>query len=195
MEYPIIEPVSMAERQAPLYERYTTEPEAARITDYAICTSNTTPANQPLAGDVELTHSRDSRLRVGVHHAVGGDSDNPTPGDILCAALAACLDSTIRIIANRFGVELTALSVEVTGEVDVRGTLRASEDCPVAFQSFNTQVNVETPPEVDEKLMLQLVNAAEYSCVVLQTLRSMPSTPITTCVNGRVAAASSAMAG
>lgn len=40
------------------------------------------------------------RVPVGVHRAVGGLHDAPTPGDLLCAALAACQDSTFRMIAN-----------------------------------------------------------------------------------------------
>lgn len=175
--------INMSERQAPLYERYASEPEAAQITDYAICTSNTTAAANPLRGDLELTHARDTRVKIGVHRAVGGLSDQPTPGDILCGALASCLDSTLRIIANRFGVTLEALSVEVTGEVDVRGTLRASDDCPVAFQAFRTHVDIQVAEDVDDKLVAQLIKAAEYSCVVLQTLREVPRTPVTASIN------------
>jgi hypothetical protein len=37
----------------------------------------------------------------GTHTAVGGESDYPVPGELLCAAVASCLDSTIRTIANR----------------------------------------------------------------------------------------------
>ena len=179
-----VQRINMSERQAPLYERYAGKPDAAQITDFAICTSNVTPADNPLRGDLELTHARDARVKVGVHRAVGGDSDYPTPGDILCGALAACLDSTIRVIANRLGVTLESLSVAVTGEVDVRGTLRASDECPVAFQAMRTHVDVQVSDDVDEALVTQLIKAAEYSCVVLQTLRNPPNTPLTAVING-----------
>lgn len=175
--------INMSQRQGPLYERYANEPAAARIEDYAITTSARTPLSNPLRTDLELAHARDAGLKVGVHAAVGGHSDLPTPGDILCGALAACLDSSIRIIANRLEVQLEHLEVEVRGEVDVRGTLRASDECPVAFQSFQTHVNIQAAPEVDESLLEQLLRAAEYSCVVLQTLRSLPETPIKASIN------------
>jgi uncharacterized OsmC-like protein len=38
--------------------------------------------------------------RLGVDAAVGGDHDLPNPGDLLCAALAACADSTVRMVAD-----------------------------------------------------------------------------------------------
>ncbi|MFK7978244.1 MAG: OsmC family protein [Halioglobus sp.] len=175
--------VNMSERQAPLYELYAKNPAAAWVEDYAITTSARTPASDPLRADLNFRQSRDTHLPVGVHKAVGGDGDLPCPGDILCGALAACLDSSIRIIANRLGVKLVALEVEVRGNADVRGALRAEDSCPVAFQSLNTHVNIEAAAEVDEVLVKQLLKAAEYSCVVLQTIRSIPQTPLTASIN------------
>jgi len=180
---PVITPINMSQRQAPLYERYANDPSAASIEDYAITTSARTPVSNPLRTDLELAHARDVSLKVGVHTAVGGLGDQPCPGDILCGALAACLDSSIRIIANRLGVQLKQLEVEVKGKADVRGTLRADDKCPVAFQAFHTHVKIEAAPEVDEGLVEQLLKAAEYSCVVMQTLRSVPSTPISASIN------------
>ena len=70
---------------------------------------------------------------VGVHRTIGGLHDAPTPGYILCAALAACQDSSVRMVANILGITLEYLEVEVTGDVDVRGTLAMRlglTDCP-----------------------------------------------------------------
>jgi hypothetical protein len=77
---------------------------------------------------------------VGVHRAVGGPHDAPTPGDILCAALAACQDSTVRMVANLMGVELEFLEVEVTADADVRGALAIDMQVPVGFQSMRCDV-------------------------------------------------------
>ena len=46
-----------------------------------------------------------------------------TPGDVLCAALAACADTTFRLVATQLGLDVEALAVHVQAEVDVRGTL------------------------------------------------------------------------
>ncbi len=50
----------------------------------------------------------------GIHRAVGGDHDGPNPRDLLCAALATRLESTIRIIANRLAITLVSLEVDLT---------------------------------------------------------------------------------
>jgi uncharacterized OsmC-like protein len=42
---------------------------------------------------------------------------------MLCAALATCMDSPIRMIADHLGVTLAALEVEVTADIDVCGCL------------------------------------------------------------------------
>jgi uncharacterized OsmC-like protein len=55
---------------------------------------------------------------------------------MLCAALAACLDSTIRIIADHLDVTLSSLEVGVTAEVDVRGTLLMDRKVPGGFQNY-----------------------------------------------------------
>lgn len=40
--------------------------------------------------------------------AIGGDHDAPSAGDMLCSALAACMDSMIRMVADHLGVTLKA---------------------------------------------------------------------------------------
>jgi organic hydroperoxide reductase OsmC/OhrA len=113
-------------RQDPLRDRYRTEPERAQITDRARAVSGVDL--DPFHGRVVPgTSGGESVLRIGAHAAVGGYHDDPNPGDILCAALACCLDSTIRMIANRLGVRLTRLEVDVTGDVDVRGALMVTK--------------------------------------------------------------------
>ena len=78
------------------------------------------------------------------------------------------------MMANRLGVELEFLEVEVHGEVDVRGTLLMGKNVPVGFQSMRCDVRLRakegTKPELLEKLRI----AAERCCVVQQTLRNPP---------------------
>lgn len=172
---------SVRERQDPLRERYQIAPEEAAITDRARTTGGTDA--DPFHGFV-LAGSADFGVRwpFGIHRAVGGDHDAPNPGDVLCAALAACLDSTIRMIAERLGVSLSSLEVDVTAEVDVRGTLLVDSTVPVGFQSMRCDVDVQAAEGTDPKLVQKLLDAAEHSCVVLQTLRS--GVPVETRFNG-----------
>jgi uncharacterized OsmC-like protein len=111
---------------------------------------------------------------VGVHRAVGGLHDAPTPGDILCAALAACQDSSVRMVANILGITLESLEVEVIGDVDVRGTLAMNAEVPVGFRAIRCAVRVKAKEGTDPRLLEKLRIASERSFVVLQTLLHPP---------------------
>jgi uncharacterized OsmC-like protein len=158
----------MNNRQRPLVDLYRQEPAAAWVTDVA-CTRFA--AGDPLHSAVVIGPGETETCPVAVHAAVGGDSDAPVPGDLLAAALASCFDSTLRVIADRLRLEIIELSVRVTAEVDVRGTLRVHAEVPVAFQRISMQVHIRladgTPPRARDLL----ISGAEASCVVLQTLR------------------------
>lgn len=84
---------------------------------------------------------------------MGGDHDLPNPGDLLSAALAACLDSTIRIIADRNGVVLDHLVVDVRSEVDVRGTHMVDTSVPVGFQGITCDIRARAADGTDPALV------------------------------------------
>jgi uncharacterized OsmC-like protein len=119
-----------------------------------------------VAGDGEAL------LDFGIHRAIGGDHDLQNPGDMLCAALAACLDSTLRMIAVRMGIALKTLAVEVRAFADVRGCLVVDRQVPVGFQRIDVDVFIEAEGNTDPAQISRLTSVAERCCVVLQTLRS-----------------------
>ena len=119
-----------------------------------------------------LDGGRPTDLTFGVHKAVGGEGDYPVPGELLCAAVATCLDSTIRIIANRMHIELGSLQVQVEAQVDVRGTLLVERHVPVGFQTINVEVRLDALQDVESRKVDMLLRAAEHSCIVIQTLRN-----------------------
>ncbi|HTQ00788.1 MAG TPA: OsmC family protein [Casimicrobiaceae bacterium] len=158
------------QRQDPLRKRYRSDPAEAWIDDQAR-TLNACDTD-PFHGAVVPANGGDAPLRFGVHRAVGGFHDYPNPGDLLCAALAACLDSTLRIVADRLAIRLGSLHVDVTAECDVRGCLQVDPAVPVGFQRMRCRVRLRPRDEIDENKMRMLVAVAESCCVVLQTLRN-----------------------
>lgn len=158
--------------QHPLKLKYKESPESAMVVDHARTLGKI--ASDPFHSVVEPMDGCGVTVPVGVHAAVGGLHDAPTPGDLLCAALAACQDSAVRMVANLLGIELLELEVRVTAAVDVRGTMGMSASVPVGFQSMTCDVRMRvkdgTPPELLHKLYV----AAERCCVVQQTLKSPP---------------------
>lgn len=166
--------VDMKARQAPLRERYQATPQAAFISDHATTRCDRIETGDPLYAEVEFGDPQSTRLPLSLHKGVGGQSDLPVPGELLSAAIAGCLDSTIRVIANMFGLQLELLEVHVEAKADLRGTLRMDASVPTAFQEIDIAVNIVPKTETPQEHLDAIVAAAEQSCVVLQTLRQPP---------------------
>lgn len=158
--------------QKPLRVRYETTPALATVTDHARTCG--TALHDPFRTRVEPMDGCGVEVPIGTHAALGGPHDAPTPGDLLCAALAACQDSAFRIVANLLRIELTQLEVRVTATADVRGAMAMDPAVPVGFQAMRCDVlfavKAGTPPALLKKLQF----AAERCCVVQQTLKAPP---------------------
>ena len=178
---------NMRERQDPLIAGYKQDPKPATIIDSAKTSSKCVSAGTPIYGQVIVGDTGAEPINIGVHKAVGGRSDFPNPGEILSAAIAACLDSTIRIISNRMALHLRTLEVAVDAMVDVRGTLLVDPNVPVGFQTIQVNVKLETEEDVPEQMINAILKAAEHSCVVIQTLRSGPEISVSSQITNRQA--------
>jgi uncharacterized OsmC-like protein len=164
--------VSMLQAQVPLRQRYQQSPDTAIVTDHAV--SGGGDATDPFHSTVEPMDGCGVRVPVGMHAALGGPHDAPCPGDLLCAALAACQDMSIRAVAHMMGIELLSLKVAVRGTLDVRGVLGMAADVPIGFQSLECDVSWEVAPGTSPEMLARLKMAAERCCVVAQTLRQPP---------------------
>ncbi|MCE7996234.1 MAG: OsmC family protein [Roseivirga sp.] len=163
------------ERQKPLMASYIVNPEKAWVTDMA--TVEGQHLSDPFHTKVMVNEELQYPFPIGVHRAVGGLHDAPNPGDILCTAMAACFESTLRLVANRLGIVLKYTSVKATAEVDVRGTLMIDKTVPVAFQKMGLQVEISTDSP-NKGLVEVLLKATEHSCIILQTLKAALSVTI-----------------
>ena len=157
-------------RHDALGARYREAPGDARICDSARTVFN--PAQDAFHGAVRAGEHDLGEVRFGVHRALGGDHDLPNPGDLLCAALATCLDATLRMIADRLAIPIGFLEVRVTGELDARGPLKIEPTVPAGFQAMTCRVTLEPAGDVAEPQVAMLMAAAEQCCVVLNTLRN-----------------------
>ncbi|MDZ7773400.1 MAG: OsmC family protein [Balneolaceae bacterium] len=164
----------VVKRHNQLKKIYDDDPQKALIIDSAVVEGEN--LDDPFHSKVLMNDELKLPLKTGLHRAVGGDHDYSTPGDILCAALAVCLESTLRMIADRLEVQLQHTKVSVEANLDVRGTLKFDKSVPVGFQKINMEVELGSD-NAGEKVLNTLFGAAVKSCVVYQTLK--PAIPIT----------------
>jgi uncharacterized OsmC-like protein len=164
--------LTLRERQAPLKERYTSDPESAKLT-FTILSS--TDGDDPTKVRIRTETGGDQPLgewRVGAHPFAGGEGDLACSGDLLLASLAACQEITIRMVAAAMGITLDKLELTVEGDMDFRGTMGIDPETPVGFTAIRTKVRLTADAPADR--LERLAQRAERYCVVASTLRNSP---------------------
>ena len=141
--------MTLREIQEPIKARYREEPDAARIT---------LRASGAMAGDA-MSCSVDLGRAIyaaGAHQGVGGSGSAACSGDLLLAALAACAQLTCQMVATNMGLEDVTVTVDVEGDLDLRGTL-GTADVPVGFEAIRIRFGLtgDVPPERLAKLQDQ----------------------------------------
>jgi uncharacterized OsmC-like protein len=156
--------------QAPIKDRYKTDPNAAMITLKA--KGKLDDAN--IACKVETGRA----LAVaGLHPATGGSGMELCSGDMLLEALVACAGVTLKAVATALDIPLKSGSVSAEGDLDFRGTLGVAKDAPVGFAQIRLTFDVET--DAPQEKLDQLIKITERYCVVYQTIAKGPPVAIT----------------
>ena len=161
--------VNLRERQTPIRERYKADPGSAHVV--LRVASGESDLSDPLHCDIVPHSAPDVSWRSGAHAAVGGEGDVACSGDLLIGALAACQETTIRMVAANMGIELESLQVEVEADWDARGTLAMGE-YPIGLTAIRCRSRVRVPQDVQGERAARLLRSAEKYCVVLNTLRN-----------------------
>ena len=150
--------------QAPIKDRYRSEPEAAVVT---------LRAEGRLGEDLSCSvQTGQALVSAGLHPATGGDGSFACSGDMLLQALAACAGVTMRSVATAIGVEATGV-VRAEGDLDFRGTLGVDKSAPVGFSDIRLSFELES--DASEEELATLLRLTERYCVVLQTLANSPT--------------------
>jgi uncharacterized OsmC-like protein len=150
--------------QAPIKDRYRSDPAAALVTLRA----------QGRIGEGIACRVDTGRALVeaGLHPATGGSGLQACSGDMLLEALVACAGVTLKAVATALGVELRDASVHAEGDLDFRGTLGVAKEAPVGFREIRLRFELDTDAPAEQKK--KLIELTERYCVVLQTLRRTP---------------------
>lgn len=151
--------------QAPLKDRYRTQPDAARIT---------LRADGRLGEGVSCSVETGRALvKAGLHPGTGGDGLAACSGDMLLQALVACAGVTLNAVATALGIALRDAQVRAEGDLDFRGTLGVAKDAPVGFQQIRLQFVLDT--DAPDEQLDTLLKLTERYCVVYQTLAHPPA--------------------
>jgi uncharacterized OsmC-like protein len=155
--------------QAPLKERYRSNPQTARIT--------LTAQGRLGAGIVCHVKTGKAIVDAGLHPGTGGDGLAACSGDMLLEALVACAGVTLGAVAVALGIEIRDGIVRAEGDLDFRGTLGVSKETRVGFPQIRLHFDLDT--DATEEQLADLMRLTERYCVVAQTLRESPSLSVT----------------
>ena len=156
--------------QAPLKERYKSEPQAAVVTLKAKGTLD----DAKIACKVETGRALSA---AGLHPATGGSGLELCSGDMLLEALVACAGVTIKAVATALDIPLKSGQVSAEGDLDFRGTLGVAKDAPVGFAQIRLRFDLDTDAAQDK--LDQLLKLTERYCVVYQTIKCGPPVEVT----------------
>src|SRR5471032_1238492 len=123
--------------QAPIKDRYKSDPGAAMITLKAKGSID----NDGIACKVETGRA----LAIpGLHPATGGSGLELCSGDMLLEALVACAGVTLKSVATALDIPLKSGQVSAEGDLDFRGTLGVAKDAPVGFAQIRLRFDLDT---------------------------------------------------
>ncbi len=151
--------------QAPIKERYRSDPQAAVVTLKAKGVLD--DAN--IACKVETGRALQA---AGLHPATGGSGLELCSGDMLLEALVACAGVTLKAVATALDIPLKSGRVSAEGELDFRGTLGVAKDAAVGFREIRLRFDLDTDAAQDK--LDQLLRLTERYCVVYQTIKTGP---------------------
>ncbi|MGY4574584.1 MULTISPECIES: OsmC family protein [Bradyrhizobium] len=156
--------------QAPIKERYKTDPQTAVITLKAKGSTE----SEGISCKVETGRAL---AIAGLHPATGGSGLELCSGDMLLEALVACAGVTLKSVATAIDVPLKPGNVFAEGDLDFRGTLGVDKETPVGFREIRLRFEIGTDAPQD-KLDL-LLKLTERYCVVYQTIKNGPKVSVT----------------
>ena len=156
--------VDLREEQEPLKREYEENPDAAKVT----LTATGEEQDDVRSCSVDIGRAI---YEAELHEGAGGPGAAACSGDLLLGALAACSQLTAQAVAENFGVD-PDISVEASGDLDLRGTLGIDDDVRVGFEEIRLDVSVDG--DLDEDTRAALRKYTERYCVVYQTLADAP---------------------
>ncbi len=114
------------------------------------------------------TKAREHLVKADYAEAAGGENLAPNPIELLLSAFAACIESAFYEFAVYEGLTVTSLSVDVEGDLDLRGLFMVDENVSAGFNDIKYTFNIESPN--DEGRIRELAQKVIEHCPVVDSL-------------------------
>lgn len=151
------------------------QPELAKFTFRADNTWVNGTQSQNVVGSFSGAggeHEHKQAFEYGADHpaVLCGAGNGPTPVEYLLGALASCITAGIGNVAAARGIDLSAVSSHVEGEIDLRGILGISDEVRNGYSGIKLtfQVKGDAPAEK----LRQVVEQSRARSAVYDVLRN-----------------------
>ena len=157
--------------QAPVKERYRTDPASALYTmrvEAELRQEKVTCVVKSAHGPIE----------AGLHPAAGGPGDFACSGDMLLEALIACAGVTLAAVATAMSISIRGGKLRAEGDLDFRGTLGVAKEVDIGFKEIRLFIDLDTDAASEQ--IDTLIKLTKRYCVIYQTLQKPPVMTTTT---------------
>jgi len=103
---------------------------------------------------------------------LGGTNTAPNPVEVTLAALGGCQEITWKAFGQATGVPLEKVSVEVHGDLDLRGFFVVSKEARAGFHTIRGTVTVTS--SASKERLERLKEVVDSHCPVKDMLSSVP---------------------
>jgi len=131
---------------------------------------------------------RDFAVEVDEPPALGGKDRAPNPVEYALAALATCQEITYRLHADALGIPLKDVSVQLEGELDLRGFFGAAKGVRPGFLGITGTVSFDSTASAED--LARLKSVVDAHCPVLDLFNN--ATPVQIAIAAPAAARAAA---
>lgn len=114
---------------------------------------------------------------------LGGKNAGPNPVELMLVALGTCQEIMYSAYASVMGINLDSVKVTLRGDIDLQGMLGLDEKIPSGFNKINFKTDLES--DADEEALMNLIEAVEEHCPVMDTILREITVSGTAAVNGK----------
>ena len=154
-----------------LQTAFTINPESAK--------ANFSASSKLISGLKCESISRGFKTIIDEPESLGGSNLGPSPVELALSALGACQEITYRLYADKLGISLDKIEIDLSGNLDFKGFLALDDNVRPGYLGINVTVNIEsTASDAEIDNLKDIVNA---HCPVLDLFSN--KTPVNISVN------------